>query len=80
MVESQICFLVSKLEAERKTDWEEMKAAIQSIRSERDETQVENIMMCVIHKTQSLQKAYQETTTCHKATKAVQRRFSPIQE
>jgi hypothetical protein len=37
-VESQIGFLVSRMEMDRNTDWEEMKAAIQSVRSELDET------------------------------------------
>jgi hypothetical protein len=37
-MESQIAFLVSRMEAERKTDWEEIKAAIQSIQSELDQT------------------------------------------
>jgi hypothetical protein len=47
---------------------EKMEAIIQSIQSKRDETiqwRVENITMYVIHETQSLQKACQETTTCH---------------
>jgi hypothetical protein len=46
------------------------EAVIQSIWSERDKTiqqRGENVMMSVNHKTQSLQKACQETTACHKA-------------
>jgi hypothetical protein len=46
-----------RMEADRKTDREEMKVAIQSIWSELDETQVENIMTRINHETQSLQKA-----------------------
>jgi ubiquinone biosynthesis protein Coq4 len=59
---------------------EKMEAIIQSIWSERDETHVKNIMTHVKHKTQSLQKACQEMTTCHKRRRHIQRRFSPIQE
>jgi hypothetical protein len=68
-MESQIGFLVSRMEVARKINREEMKAVVQSIWSERYETieqQVKNIMMCINHKTQSLQKACQETAACHK--------------
>jgi hypothetical protein len=34
MMESQIGFIVSRTEADRKTDWEEMEAALQSMWSE----------------------------------------------
>jgi hypothetical protein len=37
-MESQIGFLATRMEADRKADGEEMKAAIQSIQSERDRT------------------------------------------
>jgi hypothetical protein len=50
-----------------------MEAVIQSIRPEKDETiqrLVENVVTRVIHETQSLQKACQETTACHEATEA----------
>jgi hypothetical protein len=73
MMESQIGFLVSRMEADRETDREEMKTAIQSIQSELDETiqqRVENIMTRVNHKTQSLQKACQETIACHEVMEA----------
>jgi uncharacterized protein YicC (UPF0701 family) len=53
-MKSQIRFLVSRMEADRKTDQEEMKAAIQSMWSKLDETRVENIMMRINHKTKSL--------------------------
>jgi hypothetical protein len=49
-----------------------VEAIIQSIRSERDEMiqqWVENIVMCVIHETPSLQKACLETTACHETEK-----------
>jgi hypothetical protein len=75
-MESQIGFLVPRIKPNR----EEMKAAIQSIQSERDETiqqQVENITMCINHKTQSLQKACQETTACHKETEAYTEKIQP---
>jgi hypothetical protein len=71
MMESQIGFLVSTMEAARKTDREEVKVAVQSIWSEWDETiqqRVENVTMHVNHKTQSLQKACQETAACHEET------------
>jgi hypothetical protein len=73
MLESHTGFLVSRMETDRKTNREEMKATIQSMRSELDEMiqqQGENIMTCFNHKTQSLQKSCQETTTCHEAMKA----------
>jgi hypothetical protein len=73
-MESQIGFLGSRMEADRKTNREEMKAAIQSIWSERDETiqqRVENIMTCVNHKTESLQKA------CHKETETYTEKIQP---
>jgi ribosomal protein L23 len=44
MMESQIGFLVSRMEVNRKADKEEIKATIQSIWSELDEMRVENIM------------------------------------
>jgi hypothetical protein len=51
---------------------EKMEAIIQSIRSERDETRVENIMWRVNHKTQrSLQKA------CHEAMEADTEKIQP---
>jgi hypothetical protein len=56
MMESQIGFLVFRMVAGRKTDREEMKAAIQSIRSELNETmkqRVENVTTRVNHETQS---------------------------
>jgi hypothetical protein len=46
---------------------EMMEAAIHSIRSERDQTRVENIMTCINHKIRSFQKACQETTAHHEA-------------
>jgi histidinol-phosphate/aromatic aminotransferase/cobyric acid decarboxylase-like protein len=52
-LESQIGFLVSRMEADRKPAREEMKTAIQFIRSELHETQVENIMTRINHKTVS---------------------------
>jgi hypothetical protein len=79
-MESQIGFLVSRMESARKTNREEMKAAIQSIWSERDETiqqRVENITTCVNHKTQSLQKACQETTACHEEMEAYTEKIQP---
>jgi hypothetical protein len=56
MMESEIGFLVSRMEADRKSSREEMKDTVQSIRSELNETsqqQVGNIMMHVNHETQS---------------------------
>jgi hypothetical protein len=63
-MESQISFLVSRMEPARKTNQEEIKAAIQSIWSEGDgmiQHRVENIRTCANHKAQSLQKACQES-------------------
>jgi hypothetical protein len=67
--------------AEIKSAIEEgVKAAIQSIQSERDETiqqQVENVVTRVTHETQSLQKACLETTACHKATETDTEKIEP---
>jgi hypothetical protein len=71
------------MEVARKINQEEMKAAVQSIWSQMYETieqQAKNIMMRINHKTQSLQKACQETTACHKEMETDTSRFSPVQE
>jgi hypothetical protein len=58
-MEGQIGFLVPRMEADRKTDQEEMKASIQSMGSVLDEIirqQVENVMRRVKNETKDLQK------------------------
>jgi hypothetical protein len=68
-------------QAEIKSAIEEgVKAAIQSIPSERDETiqqRVENVMMRITHETQSLQKACLETTAAQEATEADTEKTEP---
>jgi hypothetical protein len=71
-------------QAEIKSAIEEgVKAAIQSIRSERDgmiQHQVEIIMTHVIHETQSLQKACLEMTACYEATERDTEKTEPNPE
>jgi predicted component of type VI protein secretion system len=58
-METEIGFLVSKMEKVRKTNREEMKATVKSILSEVDETIQQQVGNIMTHnqETQSLQKA-----------------------
>jgi uncharacterized protein YukE len=71
-IESEIGFLVSRMEEDRKTNREEMKATVKSIRSEVYETIQQRVgnIMTRNQETQSLQKAWQGATTWHKAMEA----------
>jgi predicted component of type VI protein secretion system len=71
-MEIEIGFLVSRMKEGRKTNREELKATMKSIRSEVDDTIQQQVRNIMTHNqaTQSLQKAWQWTATWHEVMEA----------